>query len=164
MSVAEIAQTIYDSGVGTALRESVYAFPIVEGLHLIGLAFSFGLILFVDLRLVGLVFRNVPVQDVVRGLRPWLLAGFALTITSGIFLFIAEAAKIIGFFVLPLKIFLIALAGINALWFELKWGRKTAEWADQPVIPKEVRFAGWSSIALWSGVVVCGRLIPYLNY
>lgn len=164
MSVAEVAQVIYDSEVGTALRESVYAFPIVEGLHLIGLAFSFGLILFVDLRLVGLVFRNVPVQDVVRGLRPWLLAGFALTIITGIFLFIAEAAKIYGFFVLPLKIFLIVLAGINALWFELKWGRKVAEWADQPVLPKAVRFAGWSSIALWTGVVVCGRLIPYLSY
>jgi hypothetical protein len=163
MSITTLAQAIYDSGIGTALRESVYAFPIVEGLHLIGLAFSVGLILFVDLRLVGLVFKQVPVADVVRPLRPWLLAGFALTIITGIFLFIAEAAKIIGFIVLPLKILLIVLAGINALWFELKWGRKTSEWSGQS-LPKQVRLAGWTSIALWGGVVICGRLIPYLSY
>jgi len=44
MSALEIAQQLYDSQLGTALRESVYAFPIVEGLHLIGLAFSVGLL------------------------------------------------------------------------------------------------------------------------
>jgi len=164
MSLTAFAQGVYDSGVGTALRESVYAFPIVEGLHLIGLAFSVGLILLIDLRLVGLVFRQVPVQAVLHPLRPWLLAGFALTFTTGAFLFIAESAKIIDFFVLPLKLTLILLAGINALWFELKWGRKVAEWADQPALPQAVRFAGWSSIALWSGVIICGRLIPYLSY
>jgi hypothetical protein len=164
MSLTAFAQVLYDSEVGTALRESVYAFPIVEGLHLIGLAFSVGLILFVDLRLVGLVFRNVPVPDVLRPLRPWLLGGFTLTFITGIFLFIAEASKIIDFVVLPLKLFLIVLAGINALWFELKWGRRVDEWAGQDVLPKAVRFAGWSSIALWSSVVICGRLIPYLSY
>lgn len=164
MSLVAFSQLLYDSELGTALRESVYAFPIVEGLHLIGLAFSVGLILFVDLRLVGLLFRGTPVQTILNPLRPWLLGGFALTFATGTLLFISEASKLINIPVFPLKLFLIVLAGINAAWFEIKWGRRADEWHDQPVNPKAVRFAGWASLTLWGLVIICGRLIPYLSY
>ncbi len=163
MSFIEIAQVLYDSNIGTALRESVYAFPIVEGSHLIGLAFSVGLILLIDLRLAGLFLRKVPVADLLQPLRPWLLGGFALTISTGILLFVAEAAKVIIIPVFPLKILAITLAGINALWFEFKWARRTSEWDEAPVIPNAVRFAGLASLGLWGVVVICGRLIPYLG-
>ena len=163
MSLVAFAQVLYDSQFGTALRESVYAFPIVEGLHLIGLAFSVGLILLVDLRLVGWFLRKVPVADLLHPLRPWLLGGFSLTITTGLALFVAEAAKVIIIPVFPLKILAIVLAGINALWFEIKWGRRSAEWDAQPVLPSAVRFAGFASLGLWSVVVISGRLIPYLG-
>jgi hypothetical protein len=163
MSIIEFSQILYDSQLGTALRESVYAFPIIEGAHLIGLSFSVGLLLFVDLRLAGVFLRNIPVADVLRQLRVWLLAGFALTITTGLLLFIAEAEKVIILGVFWLKFLFILLAGINMLWFELKWGRRTAEWGDQPALPNGVKFAGWASLALWFGVISCGRLIPYLG-
>jgi len=163
MSFVEIAQVLYDSQAGTALRESVYAFPIVEGVHLIGLAFSVGLILLIDLRLIGVFLRNVPVADLLQPLRPWLLGGFALTILTGISLFVAEAAKVIIIPVFPLKIVAIALAGINALWFEVKWARRSAEWDAKPVLPGAVKFAGIASLALWGVVVISGRLIPYLG-
>lgn len=164
MSLIEFSQVLYDSEFGTALRESVYAFPIVEGLHLISLAFSVGLILFVDLRLTGLFLRNVPVADILKPLRPWLLTGFVVTISTGIALFIAEASKVIVISVFPLKILFILLAGINAIWFEHRWGRHSAEWGNLAALPKGVRFAGLASITLWSGVVITGRLIPYFGY
>jgi hypothetical protein len=95
MSLIEFAQLLYDSELGTALRESIYAFPIVEGLHLIGLAFSFGLLMFIDLRLLGVFLESEPAQDLLRSLRPWLLVGFAVTLITGILLFIATATKVI---------------------------------------------------------------------
>lgn len=164
MSIIEISQILYDSEFGTALRESVYVFPIVEGLHLISLAFSVGFILFVDLRLTGLFLRNVPVTDILKPLRPWLIGGFVVTIATGIALFISEASKVIVISVFPLKILFILLAGINALWFELKWGRNAAEWEHLDTIPKSVKLAGLASITLWSGAVITGRLIAYFGY
>lgn len=164
MSVIEFAQVLYDTELGTSIRESVYVFPILEGLHLIGLAFSVGLIFFTDLRLAGLFLPKVPVADILQQLRPWLLVGFALTIITGVLLFIAEAAKIISIPVFPIKILFILLAGINALWFELKWGRRVHEWGTQNSLPKAFKLAGWTSLVFWSVVVITGRLIPYLNY
>jgi hypothetical protein len=159
----EFAQALQGSLIGTSLSESIYAFPIIEGAHLIGLALSVGLILFVDLRLVGLFLRQVPVADLLQQLRRWLLAGFILTLSTGALLFTAEATKLIFLNVFWLKVTLIVLAGLNALWFELRWGRNTAQWDTGTLLPTGVRLAGWTSLVLWAGVISCGRLIPYLG-
>lgn len=164
MSLLEFAQTLNDSEIGTSLRESVYAFPIVEGLHLIGLAFSVGLLLFVDLRLLGLFLKRVPVERLMRPLRPWLLGGFVLTFVTGGLLFAALATKTVGLPVFFFKLGFIALAGINALWFEVRWGRRVDDWGAAPSLPLSVRLAGLASLVLWSLVIVTGRLIPYLSY
>lgn len=163
MSVIGFLQQLHDSQLGTALRESLYMFPIVEGTHLIGLALSVGLILVTDLRLVGLYLRNVPVKDVLHQLRPWVLGGFAITLITGVLLVWAEGPRIYEIPVFPIKLLLIALAGFNALWFEFKYGRTVAEWGVQAQFPKGAKLAGWVSLASWSAVVICGRLIPYLD-
>jgi len=163
MSVLEIAQQLYDSELGTSLRESVYAFPIVEGLHLIGLAFSVGLLFFLDLRLLGLFLRQVPVELVLKPLRPWILGGFVLTLATGVLLFIAAATKIIFLPVFQLKLGFIFLAAINAWWFERQWGNSASAWGWQSNLPFGVKVAGLTSVLLWSLVIITGRLIPYLS-
>lgn len=162
-SINDLAQLLTDSTLGTSLRESVYAYPIVEGLHLIGLTLSVGLLFFVDLRLAGVFLKNVPVTDILKPLRPLLLAGFVLTISTGLLLFTADAAKFINLWIFPLKILFILLAGLNALWFETRWGNRVESW-QASVLPKQVKFAAVASLGLWSAVIVAGRLIPYLSY
>lgn len=164
MAILEWSQVLYDSELGTALRESVYLFPLIEGLHLIGLAVSVGLLLFVDLRLLGWFLPELAVAQLLHPLRPWLLSGFAVTFVTGILLFIAAASKIVVLPVFYFKLAFIVLAGLNALWFERKWGGEVKAWGNAPQPPAAVRFAGATSLTLWSLVVIAGRLIPYLSY
>ena len=159
----EFSQTLYDTQFSTDLRESVYVFPIIEGLHLLGLAFSVGLIALTDLRLIGKFLREESAADILTQLRPWVLGGFALTFATGILLFISESVKVLENPAFPIKLVLLFLAGLNALWFELKLGRKVNEWGALPEVPSGVKFAGWASLILWTGVVLTGRLIPYLG-
>lgn len=163
MSVNDFLTLLYDSQLGTSLRESLYIFPAVEGIHLIGLALSVGLILFTDLRLVGLFLKDVPVEDVLKQLRPWLLGGFAVTFITGILLVWAEGLKIYQISVFPIKLLLIAFGGLNAIWFEFKYGRTVSEWGTKTEFPKGAKVAGWLSLVSWSAVIICGRLIPYLD-
>jgi hypothetical protein len=163
MSLIEFAQVLYDSNLGTSLRESIYAFPLVEGAHLIGLAFSFGLLMFIDLRLLGVFLKSEPIQELLHSLRPWLLGGFAVTIATGILLFIATATKVILLPVFYLKLVFILLAGINAIVFELKWGKNVDDWGSDSILPSAVKYAGLASLVLWSVVIITGRLIPYLQ-
>lgn len=164
MSIVDFSQWLYDSQLGTSIRESLIAYPAIEGIHLLSLAFSVGLILFTDLRLVGLFLKDVPASDLLRQLRPWVLGGFATQLFTGVLLFTASAVNVVSLPVFWLKLVVIFLAGINVLWFEFKWVRRVGDWKDQLVPPSGVRFAGWASLAFWSVVVITGRLIPYLSY
>jgi hypothetical protein len=164
MSLIELSQTLYDSEFATALRESVYLFPLIEGLHLIGLSVSVGLLFFVDLRFLGVFLPQISAAQVLHPLRPWLLCGFVLTFITGILLFIATAVKVIVLPVFFYKLAFIALAGINALWFEWKWGSRVDSWDSTISLPSAVKFAGLTSLTLWTLVVITGRLIPYLSY
>src|SRR6476646_736931 len=78
-----------DSDWSTALHESQYAYSIIESIHVWTLAVFFGSILMVDLRLLGLTMRKVPVSEVAGRLLPWTIAGFVVMVITGSLLFYA---------------------------------------------------------------------------
>jgi hypothetical protein len=161
-SLVSIAEQIEQSSIGTAIAESRYWWPILEGTHLLSLAISFGLIFLTDLRLTGLILRQVPVTDVLQQLRPYVLSGFALTFLSGGLVFWSEAATVIVSPLWSLKCLLIVLGGLNALYFEFVIARRAEVVENRVPLPSSVRFAGLASMAIWSVVIVCGRLLAYL--
>ena len=82
-----------NTGIGTFVRESLWAFPIIEAVHLLGLGLLGGALLLVDLRLWGLGLTRQPIADMVRHAHPWLLGGVAVMFATGIPLFLSEAVK-----------------------------------------------------------------------
>jgi predicted RND superfamily exporter protein len=161
-SIVEIAQAIEGSRVGVAIAESTVVFPLIEAVHLLGLAFSVGLLLIVDLRLLGLVLRQVPAEAVMHQLRRLIFVGFALTFASGVLLFWAEAGQAIVNVAFIAHAIFIAIGIANALFFETKWAPRAAEWGDSVRLPAAARFAGAASLSSWALVVISGRLVPYL--
>ena len=164
-TIMSLAQAIEDTQVGSAIAESRYAFPIIEGTHLIALSVSVGLIFLTDLRLMGLFLKQIPATEVLRSLRPFVLSGFALVFVSGGLLFWAEAAEVIVSPAWVFKFAFIGLAGLNALYFEFVIARRPGALAsDRPRLPRGVRYAGLASLTLWTLVIICGRLIAYLPH
>src|ERR1017187_8924267 len=119
-SIVQIAQSIQDSSIGVAIAESTVVFPLIEGVHLLGLALSVGLLLIVDLRLLGLVLPTVPVATVHHQLRRWIFVGFTLTFASGALLFWAEAGQAIVNYAFIAHAIFIALGIANAAFFEIR--------------------------------------------
>ena len=69
MSLYEICQALQDSAVGTSIRESIWTFPIIETVHVLGLAVSVGILLMLDLRLVGVGMRHISASDIMHKLK-----------------------------------------------------------------------------------------------
>lgn len=163
--ILALAEAVESSAFGSAIAESRYAFPIIEGTHLIALSVSVGLIFLTDLRLMGLFLREIPAAEVLRSLRPYLLSGFALVFISGGLLFWAEAAEVVVSPAWVFKFLFIGLAGVNALYFELVIARRADALAPtQARPPRAVRSAGLASLTLWTLVIICGRLLAYLPH
>lgn len=157
-----LAEQIEASTIGVAIAESRYAYPIIEGIHLVGLSISVGLIFLTDLRLMNVFLKRVPLTDVLRHLRPYVLGGFIAVFVSGGLLFWSAAARMLESPAFIAKLVFIALAGINALYFELVIAQRAPVRENHNILPSSVRYAGIASFGLWTLVVVCGRLIPYL--
>jgi hypothetical protein len=159
---ADLAERLQDAGLGPVIAESRYLWPIIEGTHLLSLSVSVGLIVLTDLRLIGVFLPRVPVTVVLRALRPYVLLGFALTFLSGGLVFWSEAATVIESPLWTIKLLLIALGGLNALYFELVIGKRPDVVANRNPLPRSVRYAGMASMTIWTLVIICGRLLAYM--
>ena len=79
--------------LGQLVRDSVWLFPVIEAVHLLGLCLLGGAVLIVDLRLLGVGLRNQPISEIARGASPWLRAARVVMLTTGLLLFLSEAVK-----------------------------------------------------------------------
>lgn len=131
------------------LAESEWLYPLINAGHIIGIALLFGSVAALDLKMLGLLGRRVSVQQAESLLRPLAFAGFVMAVLAGFSLFCVQASSYALSTVFRTKMLLLALAILNALvYFNSSSIR----------IRKPV--AG-TSLLLWLGVIVSGRLIGY---
>src|SRR5277367_4152908 len=79
--------------IGEFIRSSRVLFPIIESIHLIGMALFVGTVLLIDMGLLGVALRRQPIAQVATALAPWTRTGFVLLLVTGPFMFAAQAAK-----------------------------------------------------------------------
>jgi hypothetical protein len=158
--MASAVHAVEASGIGRFMRESLWAYPGVEIVHIAGLGLLFGSIVVVDLRLLGLG-RGVSASKLATLAVPWTLVGFLMALFSGLLMFSAHAEDFLGNRVFLVKMSLIFVAGMNALWLHLGPFARARAWDVGGVPPVVVRVAGGVSIVLWLCVIACGRLLAY---
>ena len=163
-TLIKLAETLEQSALGAAIAEGRYAFPLIEGIHLIGLSVAVGLIFLIDLRLLGIFLPSIPVRLLHRQLQPYVFGGFVIIIVAGILLLFSEATTVIISPPWPFKAFFFVLATANALYFEFVIARRSNALPEYGRLPNPVRYAASASLLLWVLVIVCGRLIPYIPH
>ena len=161
MTLVEICQAIQDSAIGTSIRESVWTFPVIETVHVLGLGISVGIIVMLDLCLVGAGIRHLSPSQIMKQLKAWYLGGFAAMIISGMLLFWSEAALAYRSPTFRIKICFLILAGINAAFYEVKYAPRSPEWDKSGNVPGGAKVVGWVSLICWLGVIGFGRWTAY---
>jgi hypothetical protein len=149
------------SEFAAAMRQWLWLYPIVEIVHVSGIALLVGSIAMFDARVLGLS-RVLPIDQLARHLLPWSVAGFVIIVVSGSMMFTAHATEFWGNPAFAVKMTLIALAGLNALWFHLGAFRNVTTSGAGTRAPGAAKAAAVVSIAVWIGVISCGRLLAYL--
>ncbi len=144
----------------TALRESPYGYPLIETSHVASIVTFAGLVIMMDLRLVGLAFTHAPLAQIQRRLFPWQMASFVPSTATGILLFCVDPLRYYRNVFFLAKLVLLALAGLNALAFHLKTYRRAEGWDEDPHVIATARLAGAASLLIWSLTIVSSRLIP----
>jgi hypothetical protein len=153
-------EAIHEYPSAVAIRESLN-YPYLLTFHTITILLFAGLILMMDLRLVGIAFRTTPLSQIQKKLFPWQMVMMVLNSISGVVLFYAQPMRYYPKPFFWIKMGLIVFAGVNALAFHFGTYRSVADWDTSTEVPAGAKLAGAFSIVLWAGVIFFGRVTAY---
>ena len=159
MTIVSMLEWVESTDLSTAIREGALPYPILGGIHLLGIALFGGMLLATDLRLLGWAMQRRPVSDIVQQFQPWKRVGFVLVVASGLLLAWAEPQKLYRSPAFWIKIALFVLVGVHAFVFRPGVYENTAR-LDAAVTP-QARLAAALSLILWAGLIISGRLIAF---
>lgn len=161
MDVPGLIGSLEASSLATGIRNSLYWFPLIESVHVIGLTMVFGTILIIDLRLLGLASTQRPFTAIATDVLKWTWLAFVVTATTGALMFITNAGTYFysGYF--RVKMALLVLSGLNMLVFEVTARRSVQSWNRDRAAPASGRVVAAVSLGLWIGVIVLGRWVGF---
>ncbi len=144
------------TAIGVAVRESIWAFPVIESVHLLGLCLLGGAVLVVDLRMLGAGLRNQSIAELAAHARPWLWASIVILIATGVPLFLSEAIKCYYNRSFWVKIITLPVALLFTLFVRERVAR-------DPDLETSIRsrWAASGSLLLWFVVAAAGRWIGF---
>ena len=141
------------------MQDVSWLFPTAEIFHFFGLSLLIGSLLVVDFRLLGFG-KSIPLETVYKFL-PISVLGFSINFVTGILFIFNDPFRYYPNIAFRLKITLIIIAGLNALYFMLH-ERTHSNPGNINVEPK-LKIVAALSLISWMGVIVCGRMIPYVE-
>jgi hypothetical protein len=151
--------SISHEAIANFVLDNVWIWPAAETLHFIGLCLLFGIVLVVNLRMLGFV-KAVSFASVHR-LLPWAMLGFAVNTFTGMLFFIATPTQYTMNVAFYWKVALMLIAGANTLYltvFDEAWALRPG---DEP--PMTAKIIAASGIIIWIGVIYAGRMLPFIG-
>lgn len=158
-AAAPAGEWLRSASVTTFVVEHPWIWPTAENLHFVGLCALFGVLLVVNLRILGAI-KAVPFS-VLHRLLPWGMLGFAVNVATGMLFFVAHPEQYTTNVAFYWKVALMLVAGANFLYLTVVdkiWILETGE--DASVVDKAIAVC---AIGVWAAVIYCGRMLPFLG-
>ncbi|MBV9492956.1 MAG: hypothetical protein JOZ54_01825 [Acidobacteria bacterium] len=139
------------TSMGRMIRNSEYAFPMIEFVHLAALAVIGGAVLIVDMRMLGLGLKKTSVAQLAKDAQPYVTASLIVMLVTGVMLYSSEATKCYASAAFWIKMVSLLLAMLFTYTVKKASAAKDLE----------NKLVGVLSIVLWFGVAWGGRWIGF---
>ena len=147
--------------LGTYLRTSDWTFQALQSLHFVGMSLLIGVVGAIDLRVLGFA-RAVPLVQLHRFL-PLAFVGFGVNLITGALFFTNDPFTYAFNVSFRLKMLMILLSGLNALWFRLGVFIDLEKWGPGIETSRLAKTISAISLLLWMAVITCGRYIAFTS-
>ena len=154
-----VITAISGSVIKGIVTDSTKIWAACEALHFMGLAILFGMVLLIDLRILGFL-KGISFESIHK-LLPYAVAAYAVNLATGMTFFIAAYDQYTGNPVFLWKVGLLLLAVANLAYFTVfddSWVLKAGDEA-----PGYTKFAAVTALILWIGVMYAGRMLPFIG-
>src|SRR5580704_606601 len=145
--------------ISMSMTGTKFMWPTCETLHFVGLSLLMGIVLLVDLRMMG--FMKSISFPVFHRLLPWGILGFGINVMTGLLFFIGQPDQYTKSIPFQWKMALVLVAGANALYFTMfdeVWVLAPGDEA-----PMQAKVAAGSAVVLWVAIMWCGNMLPFIG-
>ena len=159
--IEALTEEMMASNLTQWIQATYRLWPILEIFHFFGLTLLMGGLIIVDLRMIG--FLSYIGLEEVKKLLPLVIFGFLINLITGVLFLFGDPSRYsinIGF---QIKMILVSLAGCNAAIYHLKVEPLFSNLNLTDRLPLAIKITGFTSLTLWTGVLLLGRLIPYVG-
>jgi hypothetical protein len=156
--LVELALNISDTSLSGWIVTHFWAIPIFQCTHILAIAASFGSILMINARILGLNQEGRTVAQTTNRFMPWLWWSLVVLIVSGFFMIMGEPVRELINPIFWIKMGLVAVAILTAIWFHKGILRDIREDHDIGALERTVAMF---MVVLWIAIMFGGRWIAY---
>lgn len=157
MDLLFLFEWLDQSALASVSKANGGVFAVVQMVHLLALAMLGGMVLVSDLRLLGVVLKDLPSELVFENTQRWFNRALVVLALSGIFMSSAVALKLYynSMFWAKMAALLIGIIFVYAV------RRPLLQYSHDTLDPRLLKLVGLSSIVVWFTVAACGRWIGF---
>ncbi len=138
--------------------------PIIQTVHILGIAVVMGSIVMLDLRILGLAARSQAIPEMTKRLMPWLWWALASNFVSGAFFLFGRPNRYFNNPIFGWKMSFLIPAILLTLFFHLMSKSQEDYWQLNSQRIWTARAIALLSLGLWIMVAMAGRWIAYVEY
>ena len=153
------AEWLGSTPLSIAIQSRLWLTPALQTIHITMIGIVFVSMLMVALRVLGQVRADEPLADVWHRFAPWFWTALGVMLGTGVILTIGEPVREVSALSFWLKMSLIVIGVISALYFGRTVG--AAAGAANPVYSSRARVVAVATILLWLVIIFLGRSIAY---
>lgn len=155
------ASWVANTSLSNLLQNATWVVPTSQSIHIASVSVVFGCAVMISLRLLGLSARGRSISQLVDTLVPWMYRALAALLLTGLVQTIAEPVRQ---FVTPVfwwkMLMILCVLPLTMLFARAVRGNAT-RWDTAAARPRAAKWFALSSLALWIGIIFCGRFIGY---
>lgn len=156
--LATFVNWLGNTSFSMAIQNYYWVVPVVQSIHILGIATIMASVLMLDLRLLGVVGRTQSIPEVAHRFLPWMWGALAVLACSGSLLIIGEPGRELESVIFWAKMVLLACAITLTGTFQYVLNSRAGFWERHPV-PRHI--VGALSILIFVAIVAAGRWIAY---
>jgi hypothetical protein len=142
------------------VQTQAWIVPTVQTIHILAIAVVTASALMIDLRLVGIIGRDQPIERVSSRFFPLIWWVVLVLLATGIVMIVGEPARSLQNPIFQLKMaLLIAALTVTYILQRLSNNKAFADVAKRP--PLAAQTMAVVSVLLWTGIIFSGRWIAY---
>lgn len=142
-------------------EHNAWAIPVIQSIHIAGIALVMGSVLMIDLRILGWAGTDQTLRQTTSRFGPWLTGSLWLLLATGILMVIGEPVRELVTFSFWLKMALVAVGALAAVVFQGTLRRRERQWEETLVHRRSIKLLAVLTFLIWACIIVLGRLIAY---